>query len=79
MFTLAMTSAYREKRNTMTRIIDLSNKEAQKFLMQPDQYCTTELPEYFDFAPMLSYCQKQIGEKSWGRILTLTWLAHCQA
>lgn len=60
-----MTSAYRGKRNTMTRIIDLSNKEAQKFLMQPDQYCTTELPEYFDFAPMLSYCQKQIGEKSW--------------
>lgn len=38
------------------RITELNHKAAFDFLMQPDQYCTTELPEYFDFKQVLEYC-----------------------
>lgn len=38
------------------RITELNHKVAFDFLMQPDQYCTTELPEYFDFKQVLEYC-----------------------
>lgn len=41
-----------------TRITDLTHEEGFAFLMQPQQYCTTELPEYFDFQPVLNYCAK---------------------
>lgn len=46
-----------------TRIINLNNKEAFDFLMKPEQYCTTELPEYFEFSPVLDYCKKELRGK----------------
>ena len=46
------------------RIIDLTHKEAFKFLMKPEQYCTTELPEYFDFQSVLNYCAKELKKKT---------------
>lgn len=46
-----------------TRIIELNNKDAFDFLMKPEQYCTTELPEYFDFSPVLDYCKKELRGK----------------
>lgn len=46
------------------RIIDLTHKEAFNFLMKPEQYCTTELPEYFDFQSVLNYCAKELKKKT---------------
>ena len=46
------------------RITELNHNEAFEFLMKPEEYCTTELPEYFDFAPVLDYCKKELrGER----------------
>lgn len=47
-----------------TRIIDLTHKEAFDFLMKSEQYCTTELPEYFDFEPVLKYCKGVLKNKT---------------
>lgn len=49
--------------NTM-QIIDLAAKDALAFLMNHDRYCTTELPEYFDFNGVLEYATTAIGEKN---------------
>lgn len=43
---------YRKQENTKkksVRIIELSSKDTLDALMSNDFYCTTELPEYFDF------------------------------
>lgn len=45
-------------------IIELSSKEALDALMSNDFYCTTELPEYFDFSGVLKYAADSIGNKS---------------
>ena len=45
-------------------IIELSGKEALDALMSNDFYCTTELPEYFDFSGVLKYAVDSIGNKS---------------
>lgn len=53
------------KRNvSMLRIIDLKAKDALSFLLSHDRYCTTELPEYFDFNGILEYAASTIGDKS---------------
>lgn len=46
------------------RIIELSGKDALDTLLSNDFYCTTELPEYFDFSGVLKYAADSIGEKS---------------
>lgn len=51
-----------------TRIIELSDKDAFDFLMKPEQYCTTELPEYFDFSSVLEYCKKELRDKKFTSI-----------
>ncbi len=38
-------------------ILNLSPAESFDFLMQAQQYCDSELPDYFDFQPMLDYCK----------------------
>lgn len=45
------------------RITELNHNEAFDFLMKPEQYCTTELPEYFDFSPVLDYCKIKLYDK----------------
>ena len=52
---------YKEKN---LRITDLSESEALDSLMSSDFYCTTELPEYFDFSVVLKYATDSIGNKS---------------
>lgn len=42
------------------RITELNHEEALAFLMKPEQYCTTELPEYFDFSGVLDFCEKKL-------------------
>ena len=51
-----------------TRIIELNAGDAFDFLMKPEQYCTTELPEYFDFSPVLDYCKKELRGKKFDSI-----------
>lgn len=46
------------------RIIDLPAREAFEALMSNDFYCTTELPEYFDFSEVLKYAADCIGDRS---------------
>lgn len=50
--------------NNSVRIVELSAKDALESLMSNDFYCTTELPEYFDFSEVLKYAADSIGNKS---------------
>lgn len=45
-------------------ITALGAKEALAILMSHDRYCTTELPEYFDFNGVLEYVASAIGDKN---------------
>lgn len=53
-----------KKSKNSVRIIELSSKEALDALMSNDFYCTTELPEYFDFSSVLKYAAESVGGKS---------------
>ncbi len=43
-------------------IFDLSADEVLDFLMQNDQYVTTEMPEYLDFNPVLTFAREHIAD-----------------
>lgn len=43
-------------------IFELSADEALDFLMQNDQYVTTEMPEYLDFDPVLTFVREHIAD-----------------
>lgn len=49
-------------------ITELSGAEALDALMSDDRYCTTELPEYFDFSRVLKYAADSIGDKTLSQI-----------
>lgn len=53
-----------DKTKKSVRIIELSDKDALDALMSNDFYCTTELPEYFDFSGVLKFAAESIGNKS---------------
>lgn len=53
-----------DKSKKSIRIIELSGKDALDALMSNDFYCTTELPEYFDFSGVLKYAAESVGDKS---------------
>lgn len=57
-------SENKDKSKNSVRIIELSSKEALDALMSNDFYCTTELPEYFDFSSVLKYAAESVGGKS---------------
>ena len=57
-------SENKDKSKNSVRIIDLSSKEVLDALMSNDFYCTTELPEYFDFSGVLKYVAESVGDKS---------------
>lgn len=46
------------------KVIELSADEALDFLMQNDQYVTTEMPEYLDFNPVLTFAREHIADTS---------------
>ena len=52
------------KQCSSIHIIDLSAHDALDALMSNDFYCTTELPEYFDFSSVLKYAAESIDDKS---------------
>lgn len=43
-------------------IFELSADEALDFLMQNDQYVTTEMPEYLNFDPVLTFAREHIAD-----------------
>lgn len=45
-------------------IFELSADEALDFLMQNDQYVTTEMPEYLNFDPVLAFAREHIADTS---------------
>lgn len=53
-----------DKSKKSVRIIELSGKDALDALMSNDFYCTTELPEYFDFSGVLKFAAESVGDKS---------------
>lgn len=53
-----------DKTKKSVRIIELSSKDALDALISNDFYCTTELPEYFDFSGVLKYAAESVGDKS---------------
>ncbi len=44
----------------MANILELSATETHDFLMASENYCTTELPEYIDFTPVLKCARDKI-------------------
>ena len=58
---------------TAQRITDLSATEALEALMSNDAYCTTELPEYFDFSEVLGYAAASIGTKTLDECVAGDW------
>lgn len=54
----------KDKSKKSVRIIELPGKYALEALLSNDFYCTTELPEYFDFSGVLKYAADSIGDKS---------------
>lgn len=58
----------KQKRNSIPVIL-LNNKDALEYFLGMDQYCTTELPEYFTFEPILDYAKRVIGDKTLGQCL----------
>lgn len=53
-----------KKGDKAVHVTSLGGKDALDFFLAHDQYCTTELPEYFDFSGVLKYAEESIGDKS---------------
>lgn len=50
----------KEKNKT---ILELTNDQARNYFLQASRYCTIDLPKYFDFQPLLTTLEQQIGNK----------------
>ena len=44
-------------------ILELTNAEARNYFLQASKFCTIDLPRYFDFQPLLTQLEKQIGNQ----------------
>jgi hypothetical protein len=53
-------------------IIELDNKKARDYLMQPSSYCSVNLPGYFDFTKILKFVRNKIGRKDIHTCLAVT-------
>ncbi len=51
-------------------ILSLDSAKAMDFLMKSEQYHSFELPEYFDFGPVLQFVAKTIDDKPYGECLS---------
>lgn len=46
----------------MNTVLDLSPVKAYQYFMEPENYCSLELPCYINFKPVLDYVEKKVGE-----------------
>lgn len=53
-----------------TTVNQLNHTEALDFFMAPEQYCSNEMPSYFNFAPVLQYVRDTIGDKPYSECLS---------
>ena len=49
-------------KNEMKTILELSNLEAKSFFLKQKAYCSIDLPQYFDFQPLLDKLVIAIGD-----------------
>ena len=50
-------------KNEMKTILELSNLEAKSFFLKQKAYCSIDMPQYFDFQPLLDRLVIAIGDK----------------
>lgn len=46
---------------TTKSVLEMDSKEAKEFFLTHDSYCNLDLPQYFDFAPLLTAVDKALG------------------
>ena len=54
----------------MADILSLNSKKAFDFFMNAERYETFELPDYFNFQPILDYVREKIGNKEYDDCIT---------
>lgn len=54
----------------MKTILELSEVKAYQYFMEPENYCSLELPCYINFKPVLDYVEKKVGDNEFKDILT---------
>ncbi len=50
--------------NTSKTILEMNNVEAKAFLLKQESYCNFDLPNYFNFEPLLSKMDECLGRKN---------------
>lgn len=50
-------------------VLDLTYTKARQYFLEPQNYCSLQLPIYIDFKPILDYVQKTVGKKDLNSIL----------
>ena len=53
----------------MANILSLSSAKAFSYFLEPENYCTLELPCYIDFEPVLTHVKDKIGSLSFESVL----------
>ncbi len=53
----------------MTSVLDLSSEKAFRYFMEPENYCTLELPKYISFQPVLDFVEQIVGSLTLDDIL----------
>ena len=53
----------------MANILSLSSTKAFRYFLEPENYCTLELPCYIDFEPVLTHVKDKIGSLSFESVL----------
>lgn len=48
----------------MKDILELDNKQARKYLMESENFCSIPLPTYFNFKPLLDFVKTKVQNKS---------------
>lgn len=60
----ALNKKMAKKHQMSVPVIALNSVDALDFFLDSNQYCFTELPEYFDFNSIIAYAKNAIGSKS---------------
>ncbi|MDO4186064.1 MAG: RNA-directed DNA polymerase [Bacteroidales bacterium] len=53
----------------MKTILEVSEVKAHRYFMEPENYCSLDIPRYINFKPILDYVEKKIGNKQLEEIL----------
>ena len=59
----------KEDNEVFKSITKLTSPEARKYVMEPKNYCTLDLPDYVNFKPVLEFVEKAVGDTAFGTLL----------